>query len=454
VRVKHHLCHAASAFLISPYDQAATLTVDGSGEIASTTLGVGQGSRIRIFKEIHFPHSLGYLYVALTHYLGFTPDSDEYKVMALASFGEPRYYEAFKKIIRLKPGGGYEFDLSYFNYQRGIRMPWVSEKFVRAFGPRRRRGAELTRHHYDIAWALQKRLEDAVLHLAGHLHDRTGLRNLCFAGGTALNCRLNQALLRESPFENVFVQPAANDAGTGIGSAFYIWHGLGRPRDFVLEDMYLGPGYSRTQCRMALDDANLSAEELAEDQLIERTADLLEKGKVVAWFQGRMEMGPRALGNRSILADPRRAEMKDVINSKVKHRESFRPFAPAVLEEAAAEYFQGAIASPYMLFVFPVRPEKIDVIPAVAHVDGTARIQTVTRGANPRFFELLKAFERKTGVPVLLNTSFNVMGEPIVCTPQEAITCYRSTQIDALVLNDFLLVKPGAGQGPARPEIT
>lgn len=442
VRFGHHLCHAASAYLTSPFDEAAILTVDGSGEIASTTWSVGRGSTITPLREILYPQSLGYYYVALTHYLGFQPDSDEYKVMALASFGGPAAYETFQRIIRLEPDGGYAIDLSYFNYQKGRRDPWVSDRLIRELGPVRQRGEPLTAHHQDVAWAMQRRLEDVVLHMAGQLHARTGLDRLCFAGGTALNSVLNQRLVEASPFREVFVQPAANDAGTPIGSALYLYNAvLGQPRRYVMRDAALGPAYGAGECRAALEAAGLRYEELGQDGIVSRVAELIAEGKVVGWFQGRMEMGPRALGHRSILADPRRAEMKAIINEKVKHREPFRPFAPSVLAEAAHEFFECDRPSPFMLFVHRIRPEKLGVIPAVAHVDGTARTQTVDREVDPLYWRLIHAFGERTGVPVLLNTSFNVMGEPIVCTPRDAIACFRSTDIDALALGDFLVLK-------------
>ncbi len=441
-RVQHHVCHAASAFLASPFDEAALLTVDGSGEMASCTLGIGRGSEIRLITETFFPHSFGYLYAALTHYLGFLPDSDEYKVMALASYGTPACWEPFRRLVTCHAPGSFRLDLSYFNFQRGIRDPWVTPRFVREFGPIRRPSEPLCQRHYDIAWALQRALENAVLQIAHDLHRRTGLRRLCYAGGTALNAVLNARLVRETPFEDVFVQPAANDAGTAIGSALYVDHAvLGNPRRYVMQSAALGPSYSDGACRRALTVAGLEGRELQDHERAREVAQLLADGKVVAWFEGRMEVGPRALGHRSILADPRRSEMKDVINAKVKHREGFRPFAPAVLVEATQDYFDWDRPSPFMLFVAKVLPERRATIPAVLHVDGTARLQTVDRSSNPPFRELLEAFASLTGVPVLLNTSFNVMGEPIVCSPDDAIACFRKTAIDALLLGRFLVLR-------------
>jgi carbamoyltransferase len=445
ISVRHHTSHGASAFLLSPFQKAAILTLDGTGEMASTTLAFGADARIETIKEIYYPHSFGYLFASLTHYLGFLPECDEYKLMSLASYGNDRFQEQFKTIIKLEPDGGFAVDPSYFNYQKGIRDPWVSAKFITAFGPPRRKGEPLEQRHKDLAWALQKRLEDAGLHMARHLHEATGLEDLCLAGGVALNAAMNGRLLRESPFKRIFVQPASNDAGCCLGSAYYIYHSiLNQPRGFTLKHAYLGPGYTDEACRAALDQAGLRYQRYSEDELTRKTAELIAQGQVVGWFQGRMEMGPRALGNRSILADPRRADMKEVLNSKVKHREGFRPFAPSVLAEAAAEYFDCAADSPFMLFVFDVRKEKRDIIPAVTHVDGTARVQTVRAEENPRYWKLIKAFEKLTGVPVLLNTSFNVMGEPIVCSPADAVNCFHATGIDALVLGNHIVSKTTA----------
>ena len=439
-RTRHPHCHAASAFYLSPFERAAVLTVDGSGEIASGTMGTAAGNRVRLHREVRFPHSLGYLYVALTHYLGFIPDSDEYKVMALASFGEPTYEKAFRRLVELRPDGTYRLDLRYFNFQRGIRDPWVSPRFVDEFGPVRRRGEPLEQRQKDIARALQKTLEETILHMVRHLHAETRERHLCYAGGTALNSVLNTRLLEETPFEDIFIQPAANDVGTGAGSALSIWHEvLGKPRGAPMQHAFYGPSFGPERCRAALEAAGLPYVELSEPDLVRRTAALIEDGRVVGWFQGRMEIGPRALGGRSILADPRRADMKDILNERVKHREPFRPFAPSVLEERAADWFDWDRPSPFMLYVVPIRPDRRDRIPAVAHVDGTARLQTVDRTSNPRYRALIEAFFERTGVPLVVNTSFNVMGEPIVCTPEEAVACFRSTGIDALVLGDFLV---------------
>ncbi len=446
-RVKHHVCHASSAFLVSPFEEAAILTLDGSGEMAATTFGIGKGSDVQLIREIFYPNSLGYLYVSLTHYLGFTPDRDEYKVMGLAPYGTPDLVKDFEDVLRATDDGGYQVNLDYFNYQRGIRTPWVSQKFVDRFGPVRQQGEPLLQRHKDLAFALQHAVEEVILHLARHAHRITGMKNLCLAGGVALNSVTNGRLLRESPFEHIFVQPAANDAGTGIGSAAYTYHKtLGYPRHFAMQHALYGPAYSQDACLAALHNANaaghaLKWQELSEDDLVQKTAELLADGKIVGWFQGRMELGPRALGQRSILADPRRAEMKDILNSRVKHREAFRPFAPSVLEEHASEYFECDVPSNNMLYVFPVRADKQDVIPAVTHVDGTARVQTVNREQQPLYWKLIRAFGDKTGVPVLINTSLNVMGEPIICAPPEAVNALVTTGLDYLAMGNLLVSK-------------
>ncbi len=447
-RVKHPICHAASAFLVSPFSEAAILTMDGSGEIASTTISVGEGNTIKTIKEINFPHSLGYIFVAITHYLGFTPNSDEYKLMSLKSYGmEDHYYDVVKEIIQLKPGGEYSVDLDYFNYDKGIRDPWVSRKFIETFGPLRQKEEPITEKHQNIAWAFQKRLEDVAMHIADYIHRETKKDYLCIAGGTALNSVMNGKLLKEGPFKDIFVQPAANDAGTCIGSAYYIYNSiLNQPRNFVFNTAYLGPKFGNEEIRTFLDNNSIQYQYFEkEDELLVNTAKLIADGNVIGWFQGRMELGPRALGARSILADPRRPDMQDILNSKVKHREGFRPFAPSVLEEYASEYFDCDRPSPYMLFVVDVKKDKQKAIPAITHVDGTARFQTVNKHQSPRYWKLIKKFQELTSVPVVVNTSFNVMGEPIVCTPREAFTCFESTGIDYLVMENFIIEKEKVG---------
>jgi carbamoyltransferase len=444
-RVPHHHCHAASAFFGSQFEEAAVLVIDGTGEIASTSFAVGRGTRLEVLEQIEYPHSLGYLFVAMTHYLGFKPESDEFKLMSLASYGDDRFVEAFREIVPLEEHGAYRVDLSYTNYQHGIRDPWFSKRFLDRFGPVRRKDEAIEPHHAAVARGLQRRLEEVALHMAKHLAERTGARALCLAGGVALNSVMNGRLIREGPFEEVFIQPAAGDSGCSIGGAQYVHHALlGNERCPPSPNTYLGPSFDHAACLSALEAAGLPARELDEDLLLGEVADHLAAGRVVGWFQGRAEMGPRALGNRSILADPRNAEMKDTINRKVKLRESFRPFAPAVPVEDAEKWFQCTAPLPYMTVVVPVRPSAREALGAVTHVDGTARVQTVSLADNPRFWRLLRAFAERTGVPVLLNTSFNVMGEPIVGTPDDAVRCFRATGIDVLVLERCVVLKADA----------
>jgi len=439
--VRHHMAHAASTFLVSPFERAAILIMDGSGEISSTSLALGDGDRIQMLNDVRFPHSMGYVYVSLTQYLGFKPDSDEYKVMALASMGQRSdYYRRFCEIIALHERGAFRVDTRYFNYAQGGRDPWVSDRFIAELGPMRRRDGPLGDRHRNIAWALQKRLEDVALHAARYLHQQTGADALVVAGGCGLNSVLNEKLLRDGPFDAVWLQPAPNDAGTSVGAAYHVYvDELGHHREEVMESAYLGPEFSDEECAQALADAGLKAQKLDADALVEHVAATLADGKIVGWFQGRAEFGPRALGNRSILADPRRHDMRDTINAKIKHREAFRPFAPAVLEERADEFFEGARTLSFMSFVLTVRPEKRDLIPAVVHIDGTARAQTVTRRSNPRFRALIEAFDRLTTVPMLLNTSFNDAGEPIVNSPADAVRTFLATNLDTLVLGSHVV---------------
>jgi carbamoyltransferase len=442
-RVAHHHAHAAASFFASPFEEAALLVMDGTGEIASTSLGMARGHRVEITDQIEYPHSLGYLFVALTDYLGFKSECDEYKLMSLASFGSDEYVRPFQDVIRLLDGGRFEVDLGYANYHRGLRSPWLSARFTERFGPPRGKDEPLGDRHAAVARGLQRRLEDVALHMARHLAGRTGARALCLGGGVALNGVMNGRLLREGPFDQVFVMPAAGDAGTCLGSAWYLQHvERGQPRPEPLASVSLGPRFTTAACRIALQAEGLAWREVeSEEALLSAVIDHLLAGRVVGWLQGRMEFGPRALGNRSILADPRRKDMQDILNRKVKHRESFRPFAPAVPQEDAARFFDLKGPLPFMTVVVPVRPEQQAALPAITHVDGTARVQTVDRVTNPRFWRLLRAFGERTGVPVLLNTSFNVMGEPIVCTPADAIRCFRTTDIDALVLEDLIVEK-------------
>jgi carbamoyltransferase len=436
----HHQSHAASAFLPSPFERAAILTVDGVGEWTTTAYGVGEGNQITLLKEIRFPHSLGLLYSALTVYLGFRANNDEYKVMGLASYGDPVYYDDLCKIVQIQTDGSYALDMTWFAYHYGLHM--LDAKFHKRFGPPRVPESSIERRHVDMAASVQKLLEDALLAAARHLHDRTKLDTLCMAGGVALNCVANGRLLKETPFRQLFIQPAAGDDGGAMGVALYIYHSLlGNPRQSALDNVYLGPAYSTSDIRQVLDSRGVRYRDLERQHLLQETARLIAGQKIIGWFQGRMEWGPRALGNRSILADPRNATMKDILNDRVKHREDFRPFAPAILEERMSEYMDLDCSSPFMLLIAGVRKEQHGTIPAVTHVDGTARPQSVNRDQNPLFYDLIKEFHQQTGVPVLINTSFNVRGEPIVCSPTDALNCFLSTGIDVLVMDQFVVEK-------------
>lgn len=471
---EHHESHAASAFFPSPFEEAAVLTMDGVGEWATASFGVGRGNRVELSHELHFPHSLGLLYSAFTYFCGFKVNSGEYKLMGLAPYGRPVYAGLIKeKLLDLRDDGSFRMDSSFFNYCKGRTM--TGPKFDRLFGgPPRAPEARITQREMDLAASVQAVTEDVMLAMARHVHSQTGQRNLCLAGGVALNCVGNGRILREGPFENLWIQPAAGDAGGALGVALLIWHQLlGKPRVPARPDAQggslLGPSYSREEIGEVLDNAGATYRRY-EDQreLVDSVAGLIAEGKVVGLFQGRAEFGPRALGARSIVGDPRNPAMQSTMNLKIKHRESFRPFAPCVLAERASEYFDlpGGHESPYMLVVAPVSPgRRVSVpedgqsgldrvgtvrstIPAVTHVDYSARIQTVDPGRNPRLHALLRAFDRLTGCPVLVNTSFNVRGEPIVNTPHDAYRCFLGTGMDALVLEDVVLLKerqsPGA----------
>jgi len=444
--LEHHPAHAASAFLVSPFETAALLTVDYIGEFAATWAGAGAGTSMRCLRQAHYPNSLGVFYSAMTDYLGFLRASDEYKVMGLASYGEPEYYEEFRRILRAREDGWYGLDRSWTAWHRapGSRCGYFSKRFLDRFGPPREKGAPLEERHRNLAASAQKLLEESVLGIAGWLHGATGETRLALAGGVALNCSMNGRLLRESPFEEIFVQPAAGDDGIAIGAAVQLHHRLtGAPRGGELRHVYLGPEHGDGEIRRFLDMAKLPYETV--EDVAEATAGLLAEGLIVGWYQGRMEFGPRALGSRSILADPTRPDMKELLNRYVKHREDFRPFAPSVLEERAGAYFPGCTRSPFMLFVYPVARAMQARVPAITHVNGTARVQTVSREDNPRYHGMIAAFERRRGVPMVLNTSFNVMGEPIVNTPEDAVRCFYSTGLDALVMGNHVLRKAPAG---------
>jgi carbamoyltransferase len=425
--VKHHLAHAASAFLPSPFYRAAVMTLDGRGEKATTTYALGSDIELTTLGQVNMPHSLGILYEQVTSYLGFLHSSDEYKVMALASFGKPTYVKEFRDMIHLGSAGQYTID-----------PPRLEERF----GPARHRGGPLEDRHYDIAHSLQKVLEDTVVEISNWLYDTTKEKHLCLAGGVALNCVMNARIRDRTPFEEIWVQPAAGDAGTALGAALWIdaqQRGAGRST-YRMDHAFLGPSYTDEEIEAFLVWSKLPYRRM--ENIAEETADILVQDKVIGWFQGRMEFGPRALGGRSILASPLHASMQAKLN-EIKDREDFRPVAPVVLEEEAARWFIGGKQSPFMLFVFDVQPDKADRIPAVRHVDGTARVQTINREQNQAYYDLLKAFQRRTGVPVLVNTSFNTRGEPVVCSPRDAIESFWTSPLDALVIGPFVLEKQG-----------
>ena len=454
---EHHLSHAASAFFCSPFDEAAILTVDGVGEWTTASLGVGRGTEIRLTKEIRFPHSLGLLYSAFTAFLGFEVNDGEYKVMGMAPFGIPRYVDKVHKVVRTHRDGSFELDMDYFSFHYSTHRTF-SRKFEALFGsPRRPRAdfsGELTRedqHYADIAASIQAVTEEILLAMATTLQRETGLRRLCLAGGVALNSVANGRIVRETAFDEVYIQPSAGDGGGAVGAALYAHHAvLGHPRRFVMEHAFWGEVHGPDVIERFLRRESIAYTRIDdEERLIERVVDGLQRGKVVGWSQGRFEWGPRSLGNRSILADPRRAEMRDVVNTKIKFREPFRPFAPSVVLERAEEYFvlpDAARHYParFMLYVVGVRADKQAVIPAVTHVDGTGRLQTVSGAYGSRYYKLIETFGKATGVPVLLNTSFNLRGEPIVNTPAEAFNTFHQSGMDVLVLGDYVVEKAPA----------
>jgi carbamoyltransferase len=423
--VNHHLSHGVSAFFPSPFETAAIMNIDGRGEKATTSYYHGRGVEMDILTEVNMPHSLGLLYEKVTTHLGFLHSSDEYKVMALASYGKPAFVEEFRSIIKINDEGQYTID---------------DADFVSLFGPKRLKNDDFTSHHFNIAHSLQVVLQDTVLELVEWLHRKSGENNLCLAGGVALNCVLNAWLRDKSSFKNIWVQPAAGDAGTALGAALWIdnQRRASRDRTFEMRDVYWGPGFSDDSIEHFLRWAKVPYTKV--DDVPEAAAEILAQDKIIGWYQGRMEFGPRALGSRSILASPINASMQARLN-EVKDREDFRPVAPAVLEEDAHEWFDNAEYSPFMLFVYPVKEDKASRIPAVRHVDGTARIQTVNESQNPEYYRLLKAFKERTGVPVLINTSFNTLGKPIVCTPRDAVECFWSSPFDVLVIGSFIVTK-------------
>lgn len=464
---EHHQSHAASAFYPSPYERAAILTIDGVGEWTTNSLGLGEGNYFSLLKDIKFPHSLGLLYSAFTYFTGFKVNSGEYKVMGLAPYGEPKYVKAIRdNLIDLKEDGSFHLNLAYFDYMAGLTM--TNDAFAELFGgPRRKPESPLTQREMDLAKSVQVVIEEAMLRQAKFLHAETGAENLCLAGGVALNCVGNGHVLRNGPFKNLWIQPASGDAGGALGSALCVWYGyLKNPRKAdgkrdSQKASLLGNEYSNEEVLDTLTEFGAVLREIPNAELFDRVADLIASEKVIGWFQGRMEFGPRALGGRSIIGDPRSTSMQSKMNLKIKFRESFRPFAPAVMREKVSEYFDIDCDSPYMLLVAPVKESrripmtdeqsklfgiaKLNVprsdIPAVTHVDYSARVQTVRKEEHPTFYSLLEAFYRKTGCAVLVNTSFNVRGEPIVCSPRDAYTCFMRTEMDCLVINNYLLLK-------------
>jgi len=448
--VEHHKAHMASCFFISPFERAAILSIDGFGDFISTMWGLGQGNGIDVLGQVEYPHSAGAVYTATSQYLGFTKYGDEGKVMGLAPYGRPRYLREFRDIIRTDNGSGFKLNLDYFlHHSEGVDMTWdegsptigrmFSDRFIETFGVGRSAGEPLTQQQEDIAASLQARLEEVGFHILNQLYEETKLDKVCLAGGVALNSVMNGKIALHTPFREVFVQPAAGDSGTAVGVCYYIYNMiLHQPRSFVMEHAYTGPEFDERQIEEALKQSSLSHCKLSNCELTQVAARAIAEGKIVGWFQGRMEFGPRALGNRSIVVDPRRSEMKDILNARIKKREPFRPFAPSILEERVGEYFEQTYPSPAMLMVYQVKQEKRSVIPAVTHVDGSGRLQTVTRSSNPRYYQLIADFEQLTSVPVVLNTSFNE-DEPIVCTPEEALNCFQRTRMDVLFLGNFMV---------------
>jgi len=460
--VEHHRAHLASAFFASPFEEAAVVSVDGFGDFSSAMWGVGRGSRIEVLGSVQFPHSLGLFYTAFTQFLGFPNYGDEYKMMGLAAYGEPRFERQVRDIVRTERGR-IRLDLSYFiHHTKGVSMTWdgcapevacvFSRRLVETFGEPRAPRSELLPKHADMAASVQAVLQENYFEILRHVFRETRRKAVCLAGGVALNCVANGMVFENTPFRDVYVQPAAHDAGTSIGAALYVQHQLlGRPRAFAMRHVCYGPEYSDRDIQRTMDAEGLVFHRLGRAELIDRTARAIADGKIVGWFQGRMEFGPRALGGRSILADPRRADMKDALNRRIKYREPFRPFCPSILAERAGEYFETDYPSPFMVMAFKIRPERRAQIPAVTHGDGTGRLQTVEKDVSPLYWELIRRFDELTGVPVLLNTSFNE-NEPIVNTPAQALDCFLRTQMDVLAIGSCLLLKSdNLGKSESRP---
>lgn len=447
-RIEHHQTHVAAGFLISPFEESAVLSVDGMGDFTSTLTAHAQGCDWREFDRVFFPHSIGFLYSAVTMYLGFPYYGDEYKVMGLAPYGEPEFVDFFRKMIKPK-GDTFELNLDYFTHHKsGVKMSWndgaptiepfYSAKLESELGIARSPKEEMTHRHENIAKSLQVVTEEIIIHLLNRLHAKSSSKNICMTGGVAMNSVANGKITSQTPFENIYIPAGAADNGTSFGAAFYVWNKtLGNRRTFVQDHAYWGWEATDEECEQALTQSGMSFQKYDEEQLIDVATDLILEGKVLGWFQGRMEFGARALGNRSLLADPRRTDMRDIINLKIKFREKFRPFAPSILEEHVGEWFEINEPTPYMEKVFPIRQNKRSMIPAVTHVDGSGRLQSVSRVSNPRYHALISRFYEKTAVPILLNTSLNE-NEPIVRTPLEACNCYLRTAMDAIVLGHFV----------------
>jgi carbamoyltransferase len=446
--IEHHRAHLASSFFVSPFESSALLSLDGFGDFISTMWAVGEGNSIEVMGQVEFPHSVGILYTATTQFLGFPHYGDEGKIMGLAPYGRPRFIDEFRNIVRTEETGQFRLNLDYFrHHSEGVEMTWdqgspvigriFSDEFVRTFGPTRTPETRLTDRECDIAASLQLRLEEVAFHLLNHLHEKTGLTDLGLSGGVAYNSVMNGKILLNTPFRRIFVQPAAGDGGTAVGVCYQIHNGiLKRERDQVMEGAYTGPEFSNEEIRVELETCKVLYDTLTDAELTKRAAQDIAAGLVVGWFQGRMEFGPRSLGNRSIVADPRRAEMKDILNERIKKRESFRPFAPSILADHVDQYFEQNHPAPTMLMVYQIKPERRAEIPAVTHIDGSGRLQTVSRELNERYHQLISEFYELTGVPMVLNTSFNE-NEPIVCTPRQAIDCFLKTRMDVLYLGNY-----------------
>lgn len=448
--VEHHRSHIASAYYPSPFAEAACLSIDGSGDFTTTMLATANGNRIEVLDSVDFPHSIGIFYTAFTQLLGFPHYGDEYKVMGMAPYGEPKYTDQLFDLVRLVPGGTFKLNLEYFrkgtagiisydDSHRPVVQPLYSDKLLRAFGKPRQHDEPLTQYHHDLAASVQRVTELVIFHLLETLHKETGLTRLCISGGVAQNSVANGKITTNSPFKEVFIPPAGHDAGISMGAALFLQHHiLGMPREHQGVSPYLGSSFSNDQIELVLKEQNVKYERLSDEDLTDKVAHSLDEGKVVGWFQGRAEFGPRALGARSILADPRRKDAKELLNLKIKRRENFRPFAPSVLKESLKDFFEADEDVPYMERVFPVRSDKRSLIPAVTHVDGSGRVQTVDRLLSPRYYSLISKFGKLTGIPVLLNTSFNE-NEPIVNSPDEALNCFQRTEMDMLVMENIVV---------------